>query len=255
MNTSLRVLLFLLCFALVPSGVGVGTALAASSADVESLLNPLVGVAYRPDGASTPDGANTLFADESASFSTPGFNCSGFVLAASRVLLGTATTVGEAKRDRLSDSGPGSPHGEDWDFGWDLLLNLSEGKKRVFLQPDGGTADPATLTGFEAIGYDFHAQGEFDTLLARLKKDHLYLLSFNRATSKKGYTLMHYHVGLMVLNAEGQILMYQTTTESKKVYCRNMSDPKDKAAFLKAFANTSSGRKHMAVLDVSMKPE
>ena len=228
-------------------------AIAASSAEAEALLEPHLNIVYRPDGASSLDGLYTLFADPSAHFDTPGYNCSGFVLAGTRVLLNAAITIEEAKRDRLGDSGFDSPHGEDWDFGWDLLLNLSEGRERAFLLPEGGKTDPATLDGFAATGFDFHASGVFDALLARVQKDHLYLLSFNRATTKKGYSHMHYHVGLMVMGKNNQIYMYQTTTESKRSYRRNMSDPAEKAAFLRAFANTSSGRKHMAVLEVSMK--
>lgn len=227
--------------------------LAASSADAEALLAPLVGVIYRPDGVSTPEGRCTLFADEAATFPTPGFNCSGFVLEASRALLGSRTTVAEAKRDRLNDSGPSSVHGEDWDFGWDLVLNITEGRRRVYLNPAGGTADPSLLNGFQAKGFDIHAKGVFDSLLGRVKKDHLYLLSFNRDTKKKGYTLMHYHVGLMFMNAKGQVVMYQTTTEAGKVYKRNMSDPKEKADFLRAFANTGGARKHMAVIETPIQ--
>ena len=229
------------------------TAVAATSAEAEMLLKPHLDISYRSDGASTVQGEYTLFADPSARFKTPGYNCSGFVLAATRVLLDAAITIEDAKQDRFADSGPESPHGEDWDFGWDLLLNLSEGRERVFLLPTGGKVDPASLDGFAAKGFDFHAPGVFDALLARVQKDHLYLLSFNRATTKKGYTHMHYHVGLMVMGKNNQIYMYQTTTESKRSYRRNMSDSVEKAEFLRAFANTSSGRKHMAVLEVSMK--
>ena len=226
-----------------------------SSGEVEALLKPYLDISYRPDGASTVDGQYTLFADPSARFATPGLNCSGFVLAGTRALLGTKTTVEEAKKDRLGDSGQDSSHGEDWDFGWDLLLNLTDGQQRAYLLPLGGKADPALLDGYEATGFDFHAPGVFDGLLARIQKDHLYLLSFNRATTKKGYTHMHYHVGLMVMGDKGQIYMYQTTTDAKKSYRRNMSDPAEKTAFLRAFANTSSGHKKMAVLEVPMKEE
>lgn len=216
-------------------------------------LNSFLGVPYRDDGALNLKGENTLFANPSARFDSPGLNCSGFVLSAARAILNKPISIEDAKLDRLEDSGPGSRYGEDWDFGWDLILNISEGFERYYLNPNGTKPDPTRLNGFDARGYDFHATGALEKLLSRLEKNRLYLLSFNRDTKARGYKLMHYHVGLIMLDNNGDALMYQTTTQSRKVYKRNISKPKEKNDFLRAFANTGGVKKHMAVIEVILE--
>ena len=219
---------------------------------MESVLNTLCGIPYRVDGASSEDGKNTLFADESASFSTPGLNCSGFVLEAGRRLFGTATTIAQAKADREGNSGPDSPHGEDWDFGWDLIRNITDTMPRTLFLPGGKGVAPDTQDGFRARGYDLHSPRTWKELKGRFRKGHVYFLSFNRETEKEGYTLMHYHVGLVVLAENGDTLMYQTTPQSKRSYVRNLSTGQGMSDFLSAFANTGKFKKYLVVLEVPL---
>lgn len=229
----------------------------ASSATAERLLSPLLNIAYRPDGAVTQKGTYTTFANPQQRFSSPGLNCSGFVLAASRLLFNTPLTVANAGFDRWNDSGPTSPHGHDWDYGWDLVCNLisndtHKGKAR-FLTPGGGYGNPLQLDGFHARGYDFHRQGQLEEALKRMRPNHVYLLSFNKTRTKTPHIPLHYHVGLVVLNARNEPLLYQTTTQRKKSYVRNLGTAQGRSAFLKAFANTKQSRKHMAIIEIPMQ--
>lgn len=223
---------------------------ALSSKTAPALLAPLLNIPYRQDGTATDTGEYTVFASPQKRFATPGLNCSGFVVAACRVLFHMDTA--QATADRLGDSGSGSPYGADWDYGWDLVCNLSEGRHPRFLLPDGTSLDPASLNGITARGYDLHAPGQLDALLARMRSDHLYLVSFNKLDTKTAAVPLHYHVALMLLDGDGQPLLYQTTTQHAKSYVRNLASPRERLQFLKAFANTKSGKKHLAVIEIPM---
>ena len=91
-------------------------------------LAPLLGQPFRVDGAQDEEGRWVTFNRPDKISSAPGFNCSGFTVAAARLLLARPFSLAEATRDRRGDSGPGSPLGPDWDFGLDLIFNLSEGR-------------------------------------------------------------------------------------------------------------------------------
>ena len=232
-------------------------ALPATSATAERLLAPLLNIPYRADGAVTREGAYTAFANPNKRFTTPGLNCSGFVLAASRLLVNTPLTVENAGFDRWNDSGPDSPHGHDWDYGWDLIANIVESlgqtPKARFLVPKGGYDNPLLLDGFAAKGYDLHAQGQLEAALSRMKQNHLYLISFNKSKAKAPHIPQHYHVGLIVLNEQNAPLLYQTTTQRKRSYVRNLATAQGRASFLKAFTNTKHSRKHMAIVEIPMR--
>lgn len=232
----------------VPAGMVMKQGEALLPTDV---LDPFLGIPYRNDGAINEKGEYTLFADESRRFTTPGLNCSGFVLGAGRFLLQDNIALAAAKKDRFGDSRPGASLGEDWDFGWDLLLNLADGRNARLLLPEGGTADPFQYNGLDVPSFDLHGRGVWNGLLSRLKSGNLYLLSYSRPSSLPGYTLQHYHVGLMV-HAGQHLWMYQTTSQSKKVYRRDMYNQQEKAAFLKAFANTGKARKKVAVVEIPL---
>ena len=71
------------------------------------------------------------------------------------------------------------------------------------------------------------------SLPERLRPGYVYLLSFSKETRDKGYTLKHYHVGIIHVDDAGKQWFYNTTTGAKKSYRRNVSSPSDRAAFLK----------------------
>ena len=231
----------------IPAGLRL-EGLAAPDAIAEAFL----GLPYRVDGAINTAGEYTLFADQTRRFSTPGINCSGLVLALSRFLLGRNITLEEAILDRLGDSGPSSPHGEDWDFGWDLIMNISEGFPRRFLLPGGETKDPAGTDGFSPRGYDIHAEQTHRELPARFVQGHLYLISLNVEGRRKGYGLQHYHVGIVHVASGGQAWLYQTSGKSGKVNRRDLKSVQGWDSFTRSFANTGKHRKMVLVLEVDL---
>ncbi len=104
---------------------------AALAAAPSVAVAPLLGTPYRDDGVDDPAGRHTLFADQAKTFPDRGLNCSGFVVTASRGILGRPLPLDAMRRDRKGDSGPGAAAGEDWDFGYDLLLNVTDGLPRL----------------------------------------------------------------------------------------------------------------------------
>ena len=218
----------------------------------EKILAAFLGTPYRFDGAVDEFGRYSTFADPALVYPAPGLNCSGLVLASSRFLLKKNITLAQAKQDRLGDSGPGSPHGEDWDFGWDLILNISEGFSRSLLLPGGKSQDPATATGFAPRGYDIQQPSTWRELPARLQPGYIYLVSLNVEGRRKGYGLQHYHVGLIHVDSAGKAWFYQTTGKGAVANRRDLKSPEGQESFKKAFANSGNKRKMMLVLEVAL---
>ena len=219
---------------------------------MDAVIAALLHVPYRADGTIDEKGRFTLFADQEKLFASPGLNCSGFVLEASRFLFQRNVTVAEAVHKRFRDGGPGAALGEDWDFGWNLVLNISEGLSRTMLLPGGARVDPATLDGLTAQGFDLHAENTWEELPGRIRPDCLYLVSFNKESHRKGYKLQHYHVALLHLAADGSLRLTQATSERRKVYQRNLSTKDGLALFLRSFANFGNIRKKIAVVEVRL---
>lgn len=222
----------------------------AKAGTPEKILGFFLDEPYVEDGCIDENGWYTYFADGKALQKAHGLNCSGFVLGASRILLKKNMTVAEAKKDRAGDSGPSSAMGEDWDFGWDLIMNISEGHTRTMLLPGGKTADPAQMSGKDSTGFDLHDEATWKELPARIKEGRLYLVSFNKPVKTPGYTMQHYHVALFFRTSAENWYIYNTTRQSKKVYRRDLGSQKGLDAFLKAFANTGKVRKSMCIIEV-----
>lgn len=220
----------------------------------EETLNAFLGIPYRDDGCLDEAGRYARFADTETFFPAPGLNCSGFTLAASRFLLRKNFTLAEVKKDRLGDSGPDAELGEDWDFGWDLVMNISQGSKRTMLLPGGRSMDPAKASGLSPLGFDLHDESTWKELPGRIREGRLYLVSFVKPVKKPGYDLQHYHVGLFYRASARDWYMYNTTGQSKKIYRRNLGTDDGLAAFLKAFANTGKARKRICVIEVELPP-
>lgn len=173
-------------------------------------LADLLGVPYVVDAVEDEAGHWVTFAHPDRVQPARGFNCSGFVVTASRRLLGFSGSLAEASRDRLGDSGPQAPFGQDWDFGWDLVLNLSEGLDRHWLLPDG--PHPVEGDGRQARGFRVQEDAAWARLLPRLRGDRVYLAVFNRAP---GGHLKHHHVGLLLKDSAGRAWFYQTLPKGR----------------------------------------
>ncbi len=227
----------------------------AAQSGPERILDALTGLPYRDDGAINEKGQYALFSAPDKAISSPGLNCSGFVLEAARLMRGRNMAVADAARDRLNDSGPGAAFGQDWDFGLDLVLNVSEGADRRWLLPGGKTlAVPdmppsADMPGLR--GFDLHAPETWAELPGRIKAGAVYFLSFNKETPKTGYKLLHYHVGILLRGAGGELWLYHSTP-GRGAYKQNLETEAGREAFLKSFANTGKTRKMLLVLEMDL---
>ena len=238
--------------AAIPTPEGFFKKRTSAASEPEAILESLLGIPYRNDGAIDEYGRYTLFADPERLFDTPGLNCSGLVLEGSRFLLAKNFTLNQVKKDRLGDSAPGSPHGEDWDFGWDLIMNISEGFSRSILLPGNKTFDPSGATGFAPRGYDLHKDETWKELPGRLRRGYLYLVSMNVKGRRKGYNLVHYHVGLIHVDKAGKAWFYQTTGKGKVANRRDVGSEKGQLSLKQAFANSGQQRRMMLVLEVAL---
>jgi cell wall-associated NlpC family hydrolase len=199
-----------------------------------------------------PSGRHTLIADPSATFASPGFNCSGFVTTASRKLLARPLPLDAIKRDRKGDSGPGSPLGEDWDFGYDLILNITEGLPRRLLAPAGrlpsAPGDPAAWDAARFRGFPLHDASAWNAVLPLIRPGELALAAFSK---EKGGRLYYYHVGLLVTDANGRTFLYHATP-GQGTHRLELSSPAGMAAFAKEFGEKRFGEKWIALLVVPL---
>lgn len=218
----------------------------------DQIVSAFQGIPYRVDGALNEYGQYSLFADQTKLFNTPGLNCSGLVLGVSRLLLHKNITLDEAVKDRLGDSGPDSPHGEDWDFGWDLIMNISEGFPRALLLPGGKAMDPAESSGFSPRGFDIQHQDTWRELPDRLVPGYLYLVSLTAEGRRKGYGLQHYHVGFIHVDSAGRAWFCQTTSKGRVSNRRDLKSPAGMASFQRSFVGSGATRKMLLILAVTL---
>ncbi len=210
-----------------------------------------LGIPYRGDGALDQTGRYTTFADPLRSFETPGLNCSGLVLALGRPLLGRPFTLAEASRDRQDNSGPGAPLGEDWDFGLDLLLNLTEGLQRRVMLPGGSALDYPLEDGLAAIGFDIHDPLAWPAVRAELRPGHLYLGSLSRPARLPGYLRLHHHVVALLPGPGGEAWLYHATGR-QGVHRLDLSREDDLARFQGQFPQRPEGTEHLLLIEVPL---
>lgn len=216
----------------------------------QRVLPLFLGIPYRPDGVTNDHGQYALFNSPDVPIATPGLNCSGMVLAASRIILDTNFTIADAVRDREGDSGPDSPLGFDWDFGFDLVMNVSEGFTRHILLPRGA-AMPEKLTGKTAPSFDPHAPAFPGDFLPQLQPGALYLVSFSRHKQPDAPASLHYHTGIIVKDADGSWL-YSTTRNSGKVLRHNLATAAGLERFRNSFKSTRGSYKRLFVVAVTL---
>ncbi len=193
---------------------------APSPGDLPGKVRDLLGIPYVDDAGLDERGRWTRFSQPDQILERPGLNCSGFLVATARRLLNYQGTLPQAGRDRLGDSGPGAQGGPDWDYGWDLVLNLSEGHPRCWVLPGGDQPAPGTsarsLAGFRVQDREAWAQ-----LSARWRADRVYLATLQRGS---GPRLRHHHVALLLKGAAGGLWFYQTLP-SGRVHRLNLDRP------------------------------
>ena len=195
-----------LCSLIIVMPLGLLASPGPASGDLAGKVRDLMGTPYVDDVGLDERGRWARFSHPDQVLDRPGLNCSGFLVAAARRLLGYGGSLAEAGRDRLGDSGPGAAVGSDWDFGWDLVLNLSEGHLRQWVLPGGDRPAPGpsarAMPGFRIQDREAWAQ-----LSSRWRPGRVYLATLQRGS---GSRLRHHHVALLLKDAAGGLGFYQT---------------------------------------------
>ncbi|MHC1788615.1 hypothetical protein [Solidesulfovibrio sp.] len=245
------------CGQFVVASLVLGLALAGSgpvaalAGDPAAAVAPLFGTPYRDDGVDDPAGRHTLFANQVATFPDRGLNCSGFVVTASRGILGRALPLEAMRRDRKGDSGRTAAAGEDWDFGYDLILNVTDGLPRRVLVPAGpgqpgqaALAAPETLDAARFRGFPLHDATAWKSVLGQLRPGEI---AFAALSKEKAGRLYYYHVGLLYADASGRAV-FAHATPGKGSHRLELTDPAGMAAFRKEFAEKRFGEKYILLV-------
>lgn len=226
---------------LVDRGIG-------SAASPTDIADTHLGIRYRADGALDHKGYFTTFNNPDRVFRDPGLNCSGLVVSVSRYLFEKPFTLDEVKRDRQGNSGPGSKLGEDWDFGWDLILNIAEGAHPRIMTPDGSHIPLEQANGLNTRGFDLHDRDAWERVIAQMRPGRIYLGSINKDTRKPGYKLLHYHVVLMIPDTDGNVWLYHSTQISH-VHRMNIRSKKGLNRLFAQFRNRRGENKKIVIVE------
>ncbi|MBF0480081.1 MAG: hypothetical protein HQK81_00370 [Desulfovibrionaceae bacterium] len=184
----------------------------APGASPTDMADAFKGIPYRDDGTLDEQGRYTLFERPDQIFQTPGLNCSGFVLSLSRYLLGRNIGLAQAAHDRLGDSGPDSPLGKDWDFGWDLIWNIASlaANPRI-LSPPGAPDAAQGNDGATQRGFALSDAAAWGAALGQMRPGTMVLGSVSKTTPGGP---RHYHVVLILPARDGRVLLYHATPKT-----------------------------------------
>lgn len=257
-TSKIRILFFILLFALIsgcaktniPDPRGLGGPPRKCS-DPAQLLGYFEGIPYRGDAAVNRFGDFTFFAEPGVYLKEPGLNCSGFTVAASRYFFFRNFNLADATLDRLADSGPDSAYGEDWDFGYDLILNLTEGLPRRAVLPYGETSVIGDNDGMVLRGFELSDRSAWADVIKQMTPGHVYLFSMSKPIKFKNYKIIHYHVGLIVPDNEGHVWLCHATRNSgvNKVDITNMANID---AIAKANPDSKLGPRKILVIEAPL---
>lgn len=212
-----------------------------------------LGIPYRDDGAINARGFFTTFTEPGKTFKSPGLNCSGLVVSASRYIFGENFSLEQVTRDRNNNSGKGSPLGEDWDFGWDLILNLTDSVERAALFPDGQRHDVTSIDPLEQRGFDLHDYDAWQSIISNMRSDKVYLGTISRKTNKPGYKVLHYHVVLILPDANGDVWLYHSTRLSR-THKMNLNSRRGLGRLMAQFSRRKGGPKNILLVEASLVP-
>jgi hypothetical protein len=223
----------------------------AEKTDPIEIANTHVGIPYRDDGAIDDRGYFATFADPSRFFDTPGLNCSGLVLSVSRFLFNKNWSLQDAARDRLGDSGPNSSSGKDWDFGWDLIFNITEGFPRRIILPGGEGLKPESSDAKSLRGFDLQDTRAWQNSLNEMKPGFVYLGSISRMAPESGNRLLHYHVVLIIPAKDGSVQLYHATRRSN-VHRINIGTQQGLQRFLGQFRSSRQDPKRILLVEAAL---
>ena len=218
------------------------------------IANEFLGMPFRVDGAQNERGQWVIWQKPNEILPSPGFNCSGFTLAAARQLLHKNFTLAEAKLDRLNDSGPQAPWGEDWDFGLDLILNLSQNHHgKIYPSPPLDCASRSLENGVAlGLGLNIHDKN-FTHFLQELPKEQIYFFAISKPDYKFKGRLSYYHVGLIIPAGSNELWFYHATKKGG-VNRLNILSPKGLASLQKHFPPVKSGQRRIVLVGIKNQP-
>ncbi|MGC8658032.1 MAG: hypothetical protein ACP5U1_03065 [Desulfomonilaceae bacterium] len=223
----------------------------ADKFDPVQVADTHLGIPYRDDGAIDDQGRFTTFAHPDHFFDTPGLNCSGLVLSISRFLFDRNWTLAEATRDRQNNSGPGAPLGKDWDFGFDLIQNLTDGVEHRVIMPDGKPVDLSKEDGLSFRGFRLDDRNAWMKVIRQMKPGYAYLGDISKPTRAPGYKLVHYHVVIAIPDKDGAIWLYHATRRSN-VHKMNINTPQGLAKFMGQFHGSRGDVKHILFIEAKL---
>ena len=209
------------------------------------------GLPYRVDGALDEHGRWTFWADPDKETASVGLNCSGFVAAASRSIWGQTFSLEAAKNDRLNDSGPEAPMGEDWDFGLDLILNLTDELPRQLIPNpyEYQDVDSHLWNAVDLRGVNIDSMA-FPDMLAQLRHGRIYYFAISRPDRKFKGGISFYHVGI-ILREKSAIWMYHATAKAG-VSRVNLAGERGVAWFRRYYGASPRGPKHIQLIEVTL---
>ncbi len=216
--------------------------------DPAAIADTHLGIAYREDGALDGQGRFTTFDRPDVIHRTPGLNCSGLVLSVSRFLFRKNFTLDQAARDRQGNSGEGSPLGKDWDFGLDLILNITDGAHRRAVMPDGKEYSVENADGSVLRGFDLADVGAWQNGLNQMRPGRGYFGTISKPSNKPGYRILHYHVVLIIPDSRGGVWLYHATKRSS-AHRMNLATPEGMGRFLAQFSNARRVPKKILVVE------
>lgn len=217
------------------------------SGTAEEILEAFLRIPYRKDGAVSADGRHTLWADQTRTFKGPGLNCSGFMSAAARFLLGVNFDLDEVRRDVLADSLPGSPLGEDWDFGLDAALNLAGEGAAIFpWRGEYGRTEDASGRPL-GLGADTDSPA-LEEALARLAPGGLYFFALSKPDRRFPGGLSYYHNGIALASPDGGVSLYHATAKAG-VHRMRLGTPAGLATFRRYYPATRSGKRRIVFIE------
>ncbi len=223
----------------------------ASKTSPIEIADTHLGIPYRDDGTLDSQGHFTTFNRPDRLFETPGLNCSGLVVSVSRFLFDKNWTLEEVTRDRLGNSGADSPLGKDWDFGWNLIFNLTEGEPRRVIMPEPGNYPVEGSDGLSLRGFDLHDAAAWQKILPQMHAGRMYLGSISRPAPERGYRVLHYHVVLMLPDGKGGVWLYHATRRSQ-VHRMNISTPQGMSRFMSQFRGSRGSAKKILIVEAML---
>ena len=209
-------------------------------------------IPFREDGAQDREGRWVTFNQPDIYLGSPGFNCSGFTIAAARVLLGRNFSLSEASLDRRGDSGPGAALGQDWDFGLDLILNLAEAYPHRYLpEPDDPAEAPLIpLRPGRSLGWGVDIHGpQFEELLRQISPDNFCFFVFSRPDGRFPAGVSYYHVGVIV--PEGSSRWLYHTTLGAKTNRIDLGSQEGLARLRRYFKPVANGERRVFMVEVT----